>query len=115
VADRSIRIARSLRRRATDAERRLWAVLRDRALVGARFRRQQPIGPYVVDFCCLERKLVVEVDGSQHLDRTAADARRTGDLELAGFRVLRFWNNQVLLETDAVLEAIRQAIETPSP
>lgn len=93
----------------TDAERRLWLRLRGKQVGEARFRRQHPIGPYVVDFCCLERRLVVEVDGGQHAQRAAADAARTRWLERAGYRVIRFWNNDALKHTDAVVQAIADA------
>jgi very-short-patch-repair endonuclease len=97
--------ARDLRKNATEAELRLWARLRRRQIEGHQFRRQAPIGRYIVDFVCFARKLIVEVDGGQHsLDR---DAERTRWLEGEGFRVLRFWNNEVLCSTDAVVEAIR--------
>jgi very-short-patch-repair endonuclease len=78
---------RGLRRRQTDAERRLWARLRDRRLLGAKFVRQEPIGPYVVDFCCRELKLIVELDGGQHALCVAYDAGRTDFLEQLGYRV----------------------------
>ena len=94
----------------TDAERRLWFHLRRRASGGWKFRRQCPVGPYVVDFVCLEAGLVVEVDGSQHL-RSDADLWRTRFLSSRGLRVLRFWNDEVLLQTPQVLEAIHAALE----
>jgi very-short-patch-repair endonuclease len=100
--------ARELRKNATDAERRLWARLRLKQLGGYRFRRQMPLGPYVVDFVCLERRLVIEVDGSQHGDDP--DAARTAWLEAQDFRVVRFWNNDVLGNIDGVLEEILRAI-----
>jgi len=109
--------ARELRRKMTDAERRLWARLRDRRLGGHKFRRQEPIGPYVVDFVCAEAGLVVEVDGSQHAEREEYDAARTRYLEERGHRVLRFWDNDALTKTDAVLQAILDALSgcPPSP
>jgi adenine-specific DNA-methyltransferase len=107
--------ARGLRRRQTDAERRLWARLRDRRLSGVKFRRQTPIGPYVVDFCCLEEKLVVELDGGQHAIRAVYDAKRTEFLEGQGYRVLRFWDNEALGNTSGVLERIAQVLTAPSP
>ena len=82
---------------------------------GLKFRRQHPYGDYILDFVCLEAKLIVELDGSQHFEQAEHDAHRTRFLECAGFRVLRFWNNQVLQETDGVLEAIRLALQDPSP
>jgi len=106
--------ARHLRRSLTDAERRLWYHLRDRRLVGRKFRRQVPIGPFVADFACLEAMLVVEVDGSQHAD--GADAARDAFLRRHGFAVLRFWNNDVLTRTQGVLERIHAALSThPHP
>jgi very-short-patch-repair endonuclease len=111
--------ARGLRRRQTDAERRLWARLRDRRLLGGKFARQVPIGPYVIDFCCREQKLVVELDGGQHAIRTAYDAKRTAFLEEQGYRVLRFWDNDALGNTDGMLERIAQTLSPtdtrPSP
>ena len=106
-------IASDLRKNSTDAERRLWHRLRGEQL-GVRFRRQHPYGDYVLDFVCVDRGLVVEVDGSQHCERAVKDEARTKRLEAAGFRILRFWNNQVLEETDAVVDAIWLALN-PSP
>ncbi len=98
--------ARKLRREQTDAERALWFRLRDRRLNGLKFRRQVPIKSYVVDFCCESARLIVELDGGQHVERNAEDAKRTDDLEAFGFLVLRFWNNDVLRNIDAVVETI---------
>ena len=103
-------IARILRRDATLAERRLWQQLRFRQLDGHRFRRQAPIGRFVVDFVCFEQRLIVEVDGGQHAERAQEDAKRTRWLEGEGFRVLRFWNSDVLQNTEAVVESIRGAL-----
>jgi very-short-patch-repair endonuclease len=99
--------ARELRRESTDAEYRLWSHLRNRGL-GVKFRRQHPIGPFIVDFLSLEAKLVVEIDGGQHNedDKRRADDQRTKFLEDRGYRILRFWNNEVLQDTDAVLTRI---------
>jgi very-short-patch-repair endonuclease len=111
--------ARSLRQRSTDAERKLWSRLRDRRLMGFKFRRQVPRGRYVVDFLCVEAALVVEIDGSQHAaKRGAADRRRTAELERDGLRVLRFWNTDVLTNLEGVLTSIATALSqrsTPSP
>ncbi|MEX1152671.1 endonuclease domain-containing protein [Parvibaculum sp.] len=106
--------ARNLRRNMTDAERRLWGRLRNDAL-GYRFRRQHPLGVYVVDFVCLERRLVVEVDGGQHNEPAglAHDARRTEWLEADGYEILRFWNNDALARTDDVVETIWHALRKP--
>ena len=101
----------TLRKQSTDAERLLWRRLRGEQL-GVKFRRQHPFLSYVVDFVCIERRLVIELDGSQHMD-SKRDALRDEALMRAGFRVLRFWNNQVLSETDAVVEMIDQALKTP--
>ena len=94
----------------TDAESRLWLHLRSRQVSGVKFRRQQPIGPFIVGFCCLEPKLVVEIDGGQHAERAHEDAVRTGYLERSGYRVLRFWNNEVLRNTEAVVEGIAEEV-----
>jgi very-short-patch-repair endonuclease len=96
--------ARNLRRGMTDAKRKLWQHLRGGRLYGLKFRRQYPIPPYAVDFYCEALKLVVELDGSQH--SSTGDAERTRYLQSQGMRVLRFWNNDVLLYTDAVVESI---------
>ena len=98
--------ARRLRKDLTDAERRLWSILRGRRLNEFKFRRQQPIGSYIVDFVCFERKLVIEVDGSQHQEQVNYDEERTKWLNSQGFEVLRLWNNQVLSDPDSVSEAI---------
>ena len=97
----------------TDAERCLWQRLRHNQL-GAKFRRQHPFGNYILDFVCVERGLVIEIDGGQHALDMVYDQLRTKNLEAAGYAVLRFWNNEVLNETDAVIEAIWQWLN-PSP
>jgi len=102
--------ARGLRQEATDAERRLWSALRDRRLSGYRFRRQFPIGRFIVDFACTRHHLIVEADGGQHAD-SEADNRRTAWLEEQGWRVLRFWNNDVLANTNGVVETILKALQ----
>jgi adenine-specific DNA-methyltransferase len=107
------RFARTLRRNATDAEGKLWQLLRGRRLGGIKFRRQATVGCHVVDFLCAEKRLVVELDGGQHSPER--DAARTARLEALGYRVIRFWNNDALGNTDAVLEAIlREAEALPS-
>ncbi|MBS0439014.1 MAG: DUF559 domain-containing protein [Proteobacteria bacterium] len=106
-------IARTLRRESTDAERVLWRHLRHKQIAGYRFRRQSSIGPYVADFVCLEARLVVDVDGSQH--GQAQDAHRDGMLAEFGFRIVRFWNNDVLTKTDEVLASFHQALAATSP
>ncbi|MFQ5985217.1 MAG: endonuclease domain-containing protein [Alphaproteobacteria bacterium] len=102
--------ARRLRKNPTGAEHRLWARLRRRQLDGCQFRRQAPIGLYIVDFVCFSRRLVVELDGGQHARRLEADARRTSWLESEGFQVVRFWNNQVLENTEGVVEIIVEVL-----
>ncbi len=100
----------TLRQNPTEAETRLWSRLRNRSLANHKFRRQVPIGPYIVDFLCTEHRLIVEADGSQHGEDV--DAPRTAFLEAQGYRVIRFWNNDILARTDSVLEAILAAIES---
>jgi len=113
------KLQRILRNQPTDAEHRLWQYLRRRQLDGCRFRRQHPLGDYILDFACLERKLVVELDGSQHADDVRYDAPRTAMLEQAGFFVLRFWNNDVFGNIEGVVDVILAALAdrqaTPSP
>jgi len=101
--------AKHLRSHMTDAETRLWYHLRSHRFLGLKFKRQKPIGPYIVDFVCLEHCLVIELDGSQHL-QNERDQQRDHLLQEYGYRVLRFWNHDVLTNTDAVLEAIRLAV-----
>jgi very-short-patch-repair endonuclease len=101
--------ARSLRATMTDAERALWQALRRKQLDAFRFRRQQPIGPYVADFYCAIARLVIEVDGGQHTG--GIDAARDAWLAARGYRVLRFWNNDVLGNIEGVVAAIRLALE----
>ena len=106
---------RDLRRNATDAEKLLWHRLRDRQINGAKFRRQVPIDRYIADFVCFDARLIVEADGGQHTPET--DARRTAALEAAGYKIIRFWNNDILRNTEGVLETIRQELisRTPHP
>jgi very-short-patch-repair endonuclease len=101
--------AARLRRDATDVEQKVWAALRNRQLLGWKFRRQATIGPFVVDFLCVEAALVVELDGGQHDED--ADAGRTAYLESKGLRVIRFWNHEVLENFEGVIEAIGLALE----
>jgi len=102
--------ARHLRKNLTDAEQQLWRHLRLRQIDAHKFRRQHPIGNYIADFVCIERKLIVEVDGGQHADQLGYDAARTAWLEAAGYRVLRFWNNEVLENIEGVVERVREAL-----
>ncbi len=104
------RHARELRKNPTNSETRLWWHLRSKQLGGFRFRRQQAMGPYIVDFFCPEARLVVEVDGGQHAWNEAEDAARTDWLERRGYRVLRFWNNAVIENIDGVVLAILEAL-----
>lgn len=107
--------ASQLRTNSTDAEKRLWHALRHRQLAGFKFRRQFAIPPYIVDFICLERRLIVELDGGQHADAVAYDTARTSFLEQQGFRVLRFWNNEALGNMEAVLEQIFKELSNCTP
>jgi very-short-patch-repair endonuclease len=112
------KLQRRLRNAPTDAEHKLWRMLRGRQLEGCKFRRQHPFADFILDFACLERRIVVELDGGQRSESVRDDAERTRILESAGFSVLRFWNNDALANTTGVLEAIRQSLEaraTPSP
>jgi very-short-patch-repair endonuclease len=104
--------ARQLRHASTDAERRLWQLLRSRQLGHIKFRRQVPMGPWVVDFVSFEERLIIEADGSQHIESTR-DKARDDDLRVRGFRILRFWNNDILKNSSGVLDRILQ--ESPSP
>jgi very-short-patch-repair endonuclease len=104
--------ALKLRRNMTDAERALWRVLRDRK-DGYRFRRQEPIDHYIVDFVCFKARLVIEVDGGQHSE-SATDKKRDAYLRSQGFRVLRFWNSEVMSNFDAVHVAILSALSAPT-
>ena len=109
--------ARHLRSTMTDAEQLLWRHIRRRQMLECRFRRQHPIGPYIVDFICLELGLVIELDGGQHnlVDVVDGDRIRSGYLAKHGYRILRFWNNDVLGDTDAVLAAIYDAVAIVRP
>jgi very-short-patch-repair endonuclease len=106
-------LARELRKNMTDAERRLWYHLRYRQIGDSRFRRQAAIGPYIVDFVCFEKRLIIELDGGQHAIHVEEVNRRTDWLNSQGFRVIRFWNNQVFEDGEAVLEAICMALNPP--
>jgi very-short-patch-repair endonuclease len=109
-ADREMRRrARGLRIRMTDAERKLWFALRDRRFAGFKFRRQVPIGRFIVDFVCFEQRLVIEVDGGQHAD-SVADKRRDRWFVANGFRVMRFWNNEVLSNLEGVMTLLAEAL-----
>jgi very-short-patch-repair endonuclease len=105
--------ARLLRKESTPAELLLWKHLRARRLAGYKFRRQVVIGDYIVDFICHEACLIVEADGGQHSEQAAYDRKRTLDLEACGYRVLRFWNHEIMNNLDDVLEEILRALEQP--
>jgi very-short-patch-repair endonuclease len=106
--------ARKLRREQTPAEQLLWRHLRTKRMSNVKFRRQHPIGPYFVDFCSIQRKLIVEVDGGQQADQSAEHEVRSSFLKSYGYRVLRFWNDQVLKNTDEVLDEIEKFLSTDS-
>jgi very-short-patch-repair endonuclease len=106
----TLKFARQLRRNQTDAEKLLWSKLRNRALDGRKFRRQVPVGNYITDFLCSEAMLIVELDGGQHAEQQNYDQRRTRWLESQGFNILRFWNNDVLLNIGGVCDAVLAAI-----
>jgi very-short-patch-repair endonuclease len=113
-ADAKVR-ARELRGQMTEAETLLWQCLRGRRFQDVKFRRQRPLGPYILDFVCLEVGLVIEVDGGQHVEQEAHDRARTALIERHGLTVIRFWNHEVMNETGAVLEKIWLALQTLTP
>ena len=104
---------RVLRKSQTDAELRLWQRLRNRQLGNFKFRRQHPFPPFIVDFVCPEGRLIVEIDGGQHAEDRDADERRTLALQAHGYRVIRFWNNDVLQNMEGVLESILGELRSP--
>jgi crossover junction endodeoxyribonuclease RuvC len=113
----STNLARTLRHNSTEAEKRVWHLLRSRQ-IGTKFRRQQPIEGYIVDFVSFDRRLVIEIDGGQHADASGYEERRTRCLEANGFRILRFWNNEVMENEEGVYETILTALRAapaPSP
>ncbi len=99
----------------TDAEALMWKMLRSRRIADVKFRRQHPIGRYILDFYCHEKKLCIELDGSQHMEEEAYDEQRDAWLKEQGIKVLRFWNNQVLAETESVMEAIYNELVLATP
>ncbi|HEU4839432.1 MAG TPA: DUF559 domain-containing protein, partial [Micavibrio sp.] len=107
--------ARKLRKNTTEAEQKLWHELRDRRFFNLKFKRQHPVSPYIVDFCCLEKGIIVELDGGQHVEQEDYDRKRTEFLEAQGFRVVRFWNNDVLANMGGVLERMEGVLRGPSP
>ena len=106
--DKMTSLSKSLRKRPTEAEALLWKRLRAKQIEGLKFRRQEPIDKYIVDFICLQTRIIVEVDGGQHALEKDRDAERDRYLRKQGFRILRFWNNEVLQNIDGVLEVIRE-------
>jgi very-short-patch-repair endonuclease len=107
--------ARHLRRNSSDAERLLWSRLRDHRFSGFKFRRQEPIGPYIADFLCYPKRLIIELDGGQHAARVTEDEERTRWLNEQGFQVMRFWNYLLFEDLDSVLETIWLALFDPTP
>jgi len=99
----------------TEAERRLWQILRSHQIKGHKFRRQVPIGPYIADFVCHEARLIVEIDGGQHDRSSPQDAERTEFLQNEGYRILRFWNNEILANLDGVHETITDELGRITP
>ena len=106
-------LARKLRRHQTDAERHLWFYLRGRRLGGYKFRRQYWVGPYILDFVCLKKKLAIELDGGQHNEQLEYDNIRTSYFAERGYVVIRFWNHEVFQETEGVLEMILEVLDAP--
>jgi very-short-patch-repair endonuclease len=108
--------AKTLRTNQTEAEQRLWFHLRAHRFMGLKFKRQKPMGRYIVDFVCIERRLIIELDGGQHTEQVAYDQHRDAWLHSQGYTVLRFWNNEVMQQLEGVLEQIRGAIAlSPGP
>jgi very-short-patch-repair endonuclease len=108
-------IARNLRKKSTEAEKLLWRHLRGKQLDGLKFRRQEPLGNYVVDFACFEKRVIIEVDGGHHATEKERDNKRDIWLKEQGFKVLRFWDNEVLRNTSGVFEVIRENCSSPPP
>jgi len=108
---RKVKFPRSLRKNMTDAEHKLWYLLRDRRFEGYKFRRQYPIGPYIADFACTKYGVIVELDGSQHTDRTEYDHARDRYLTQQGYRVVRIWNNHVFENTEGVMQHIAEVLK----
>ena len=108
-------IARMLRQRSTEAERVLWRKLRDRQLEGYKFRRQQPVGPYIVDFVSFEKGIIIELDGGQHATNRDRDEERDAWLRSEGFQIIRFWNNDIFENLEGVLEIIQRNLGVPLP
>lgn len=107
--------ARAMRHEPTDAEKKFWWAVRDRRLGGYKFKRQLPLGRYIADFACIEEKLIVELDGSQHAERRAYDCERDAFLVALGFRVARFWNNEMLENPDGIAETVLHLLRSGEP
>ena len=114
-SQQTLQKAQTLRESQTNAEGLLWHYLRDKQLAGHKFRRQQPIGPYIVDFACMPKKLLIELDGGQHAEQHTYDKKRDEFLRGKGYKILRFWNNDVFENCFGVLESIRAAVQDPPP
>ena len=108
-------LARKLRKNQTKTENKLWYFLRNRRFLNLKFKRQYPIGPYIVDFCCIEKRLVIELDGGQHTTQILEDITRTEYLEREGCRVFRFWDHDILKNDELVLNQIKVVLENPHP
>jgi very-short-patch-repair endonuclease len=107
---KSYETARQLRKLPTPAEKRLWLVLRGEKLNGLHFRRQHALGKYIIDFVCVKWKLAIEIDGSQHLEQSDYDIQRTAYLESQGYKLIRFWNDQVMNDIEGVIQSIEAAL-----
>lgn len=113
---RTLSNAKTLRTNQTEAEHRLWYQLRARRFMGFKFKRQKPIGRYIVDFVCVEQRLIIEIDGGQHAEQVGYDRQRDAWLRGQGYAILRFWNNEVMQQLDGVLARIRQELTlSPNP
>ena len=110
ASPKSYELARQLRKEPTQAERRLWSVLRGNKLNGVSFRRQHAIGKYIVDICAVKKKMVIELDGSQHVEQSEYDIQRTAYLKSQGYKVMRFWNDQVMKDMESIIRSIEAAL-----
>jgi very-short-patch-repair endonuclease len=115
IAKKPLARSRALRRDSTDAEKRLWSILQNRQLDGWKFRRQFAIDKFIVDFCCIRARLIVELDGEQHANAQRYDDARTKQLTAHGFRVVRFWNSQVLQDSESVTREIGRVLNAEKP
>ena len=115
MASKFTNIARMLRKRSTNAENLLWKKLRGKQLEGYKFRRQEPVGPYIVDFVNFEKGIVIELDGGQHAIERENDKKRDAWLNAEGFNVLRFWDNEIFDNLEGIVEVVRKRLFSPSP